>query len=146
MVNNSTNILDLEPSQAREFLMRGTSYCSVALPKYFKFDSLLTSVAEAVGNNTNPSDYCRKEIRKLDDVNYCLISNKDGKYAWRRFDLIHPLIYVLMVECITEEDSWKLICKRFQEFKNNNVGIKCVSLPVKPEETEKTSAAQVKQW
>jgi len=79
-------------------------------------------------------------------VNYCLIDNKDGKYAWRQFEIIHPLIYFYVVYCITRENSWETICTRFEEFQSNHCNIQCLSLPVKPTSTEKTSALQVQQW
>jgi hypothetical protein len=30
-------------------------------------------------------------------VNYKLFTNKDGQYAWRLFQLIHPVLYVDLV-------------------------------------------------
>lgn len=145
-MNKLPSILDLDGVQAREYLLRGASYCNVKLPPYFEFDTLLNSVAEAVGNHSRSDLYEREVIRGLDDVNYSLVSNKDGKYAWRRLDLIHPLMYVLLVNCVTEDESWKYIRHRFTEFWCDNDRIRCLSLPVKPQETEKADALQVTQW
>lgn len=145
-MNKLPSILDLDGVQAREYLLRGASYCAVKLPPYFEFDTLLNSVAEAVGNHSQSDLYEREVIRGLDDVNYSLVSNKDGKYAWRRFDLIHPIVYVLLVNCITESDSWEHIRHRFTEFWENDDQIRCVGLPVKPQGTEKADALQVTQW
>ena len=145
-MNKLPSILDLDGVQAREYLLRGASYCRVKLPPYFEFDTLLNRVAGAVGNYSQSDLYERKKIRDLEDVNYSLVSNKDGKYAWRRFDLIHPIVYVLLVNCITESDSWEHIRHRFTEFWCDNDRIRCLSLPVKPQETEKADALQVTQW
>lgn len=145
-MNKLPSILDLDGVQAREYLLRGASYCTVKLPPYFEFDTLLNRVAGAVGNYSQSDLYERKKIRDLEDVNYSLVSNKDGKYAWRRFDLIHPIVYVLLVNCITESDSWEHIRHRFTEFWCDNDRIRCLSLPVKPQETEKADALQVTQW
>jgi len=53
---------------------------------------------------------------------------------------------VYVVHCITQENSWETICTRFEEFQSNHCNIQCLSLPVKPTTTEKTSALQVQQW
>jgi hypothetical protein len=50
------------------------------------------------GNKDNneciyPSNY--------ENVNYKLFTNKDGQYAWRLFQLIHPVLYVDLVHKIT---------------------------------------------
>lgn len=148
-MNNSRNletILDLDGRQAREYLMKGTAYCTVKLPRYFDFDPLLNSVAQAVGNQTFCDLYKRETIRSRDDVNYRLFSNKDGKYAWRQLELIHPVLYVLLVNYITEDSSWEAIRQRFTEFREADYRIRCMSLPVAPKENEKAVARQVRKW
>ena len=126
--------------------MKGTAYCTVQLPRYFDFDPLLKSVTQAVGNHTSCDLYKHKTIRNLDDVNYRLISNKDGKYAWRQLELIHPVLYVLLVNCITEDSSWETIRQRFTEFHKVAFRIRCMSLPLAPKEDEKVLARQVRKW
>ena len=84
--------------------MKADSYCSVDLPPYFVFDNLIAKVHEQLDGKTlanlsnHPRDY--------DDVNYTILNNKDGKYAWRPFQLIHPALYVSLVHYMTEDAHW----------------------------------------
>ena len=42
---------------------------------------------------------------KKENVDYFIIHNKDGKYAWRPFELIHPILYVKLVNDICESKN-----------------------------------------
>ncbi|MCY3595235.1 MAG: RNA-directed DNA polymerase [Bacteroidetes bacterium] len=139
-------ILDLSATQARDYLMQGTAYCKIDLPPYFVFDSLLSSIAQSVGNRKWSDVYECQDVRSQDDVNYRLLSNKDGKYAWRQFELIHPVLYVLLVRGITASPSWEKICQQFRKFRQADDRIRCLSLPVVPQKTEKGKARQVYVW
>lgn len=55
--------------------------------------------------------------KERDDLNYTLIINKDGNYSWRPLVLLHPILYVDLVNCLTKEDHWEELKKRFSEFK-----------------------------
>lgn len=97
------SILALSHTEAREFLLKAESYSSVDMPPYFVFGDLIAQVHTQLDGKkvsdliSNPRDY--------DDVNYTILSNKDGKYAWRPFQLIHPVLYVSLVHFITEESN-----------------------------------------
>jgi hypothetical protein len=54
-----------------------------------------------------------------ENVNYKLFTNKDGQYAWRLFQLIHPVLYVDLVHKITQEENWETIKTAFERFKKN---------------------------
>ena len=139
-------ILDLTGAEAREYFLKESSYCDFKLPSYFTFDPLLKNIAETVPSHTQSDLYNRNLIRDIDDVNYRLFTNKDGKYAWRQLDLIHPLLYILLVNQITRDRSWEKILQRFAEFRQPDFPIQCVSIPVVPKEKEKPDALQVKTW
>ena len=64
----------------------------------------------------------------FEGVNYKLLNNKNGEYAWRLLQLIHPALYVALVHEITKEKNWKLILEKFKEFQKGVVN--CASLPV----------------
>jgi hypothetical protein len=121
------SILDLSSSEARSFLIKGKSYCEFDLPKYFIFDQLIIDVSREL-EGKNLSDFytqipklnengevqidnhgnekqCSDSPRNYDDVSYKLLNNKDGKYTWRPFQLIHPALYVSLVHKITEEEN-----------------------------------------
>ncbi|GAA6208537.1 hypothetical protein NBRC116601_18300 [Cognatishimia sp. WU-CL00825] len=71
--------------------------------------------------------------------------NKDGKYAWRPQQIIHPVIYVALVNAITEPEGWDLVRSKFSEFAQDP-RIECVSLPVESNNEQKDKAAQVFSW
>jgi len=143
MDDTRKSILNLTSSEVRDFLLKAESYCSVDLPPYFVFEDLITQVNTVLEGKKlndlikNPSDY--------EDVNYTILNNKDGKYAWRPFQLIHPVLYVSLVRLITEENNWNVITKRFSEFSKNKK-IRCLSIPVVSLSEEKNKAEQVSHW
>lgn len=143
-------ILEFTHSEAKEYFLKEESYFNFDLPKYFEFQSLIDKISARIeGRNlsdfynsftdaagktkpTYPSDF--------EDVNYQFLNNKDGKFAWRPFQLIHPALYVSLVHKITEEDNWEFIVDRFQEFRQNPQ-IECFSLPVESESEELSDKA-----
>ncbi|MCL2416859.1 MAG: RNA-directed DNA polymerase [Bacteroidales bacterium] len=118
-------ILELSHTDAREFFLKQESYSSVDLPKYFDFQPLLN----ALSRNGNIGNIALKNAKKLDDVNYKFLTNKDGKFAWRPIQLINPAIYVNLVNKITKEENWKHIASQFKKFQANEK-IKCSSIPI----------------
>lgn len=138
------SILDLTHGEARTFLLKPESYCSLDLPPYIVFGELINGV-HTVLDGKRLTDYRQSNPRDHDDVNYTILHNKDGKYAWRPFQLIHPALYVSLVHAITEEGNWKLIRDRFQQFATNDK-IRCLSLPVVSSSDEKDRAEQVSHW
>ena len=137
------SILALPHTEAREFLLKAESYCSIDLPPYFVFSELIKQVHVQLDGkkltevSNNP--------REFDDVNYTILNNKDGKYSWRPFQLIHPALYVSLVHCITDKDNWELLIERFKKFSENEK-IRCLSLPVVSQSDEKDKAEQVSHW
>lgn len=140
------NILELNHEDAKDFFLTGENYCRLELPKYFKFSDLLRAVSEKLGTS-NLSDYYsenRGRPESFEDVNYKIWNNKNGGYAWRLLQLIHPALYVAIVHEMTKEENWKSIVKRFGEFQEGVV--ECASLPVKSEEQESGKATQILTW
>lgn len=141
------NILELNHEDAKDFFLTGENYCRLELPKYFKFSDLLRAVSEKL-DTSNISDYYsedRVRPESFEDVNYKILNNKNGEYAWRLLQLIHPALYVAIVHEITKEENWKLIIERFGKFQGGIV--ECASLPVKKsEEQESGTVAQILTW
>ena len=137
-------IIELSGEEARAFFIKHESYCTIDLPDYFQFGGLLQGVAKVLEDNPL-SNAPRNKRRNHEGVNYQILGNKDGRYAWRPFDLIHPALYISLVTCITKQSNWELICKRFRDCRCNSK-IKCLSLPVESLTKEKDKAAQVSQW
>lgn len=150
------SILELSNVEAKEFFLKQESYCSIDFPIYFCFQPLLDAVSDEIDNKSISdfySTYFDKEKNKnrptvpcnYEGANYILLNNKDGKYAWRPTQLIHPAIYVDLVNKITSSDNWNFIVARFNEFSQNKQ-IHCLSIPVKSEDEKSDKAALIEQW
>ncbi|MBI5194181.1 MAG: hypothetical protein HZA08_12190 [Nitrospirae bacterium] len=124
----SRSIFELSCDEARSFFLKQESYCTIDLPPYFHFSKLLIGISKALEGKAL-SDLQNQKPRDLENVNHLILNNKDGRHAWRPLQLIHPVLYVSLVNRITEKDHWELICSRFAEFASNKK-IKCLSLPV----------------
>ncbi len=143
------NVLSLTEKEAREFFLKEESYYNFDLPPYFEFGDLLEDLAKHFGNKELTDFYSSsKSLRPhlLEDVNYKLISNKDGRYAWRPLQLIHPALYVYLVCLITKKTNWENIKKRFAELIKKSSGIECEGLPVVSTYYKKDKAAQIVHW
>ena len=142
-VPGSKSILELTAAEAQAFLLKPESYCSLDLPPYIRFDTLIEDVHKAL-KGKKLSDLSSKP-RDHDDVNYTILNNKDGKYAWRPFQLIHPALYVSLVHHLTTDANWQLVLDSFNNFSANSK-IQCLSLPVISLSNEKDKAEQVSHW
>jgi RNA-directed DNA polymerase len=129
--------------QARIFLMEPTSYCNIDLPSYFRFDAVLSKVAKVLSGK-KLCDLSSKP-RECEGVNHPLLSNKDGRHAWRPFQLIHPAMYVSLVETITAKDAWESIRNRFDEFQKLP-GFGCLSIPRRSTSKHTDKATQILNW
>jgi len=148
-------IIELNHTNARRFFLKEESYFNFDLPKYFVFKDLLKKISEELtgkqisdilGNITNNDNHVERTYpNKYEHVNYKILNNKDGKFAWRPFQLIHPVIYVSLVHNITEKGNWNVIVNRFGDFSNNHK-IKCYSIPLESEGGQSDKATNVNQW
>jgi hypothetical protein len=118
MNENSKSILELTHDEAQQYFLKQESYCNFDLPEYFQFENILSTVNTLL-NGKKLSDFRENNPRDYDDVNYKILNNKDGKYAWRPLQLINPMIYVSLVHRITEATYWQFIQDRFKKFKEN---------------------------
>jgi hypothetical protein len=124
------------------------------LTNYFEFEGLLTSLSQQIEGHELESFYRNKKANgnpakpfpsDIEDVNHTLLNNKDGKFSWRPFQLIHPFLYVAIVHKITNEQNWNLIKSRFEVFSNNN-RIQCHSLPKISETALSDKATSIINW
>ncbi len=136
-------VINLPHDEAKKFFLKNTSYFTSKLPDYINFENTLNNIDKVLEQtsfenckSSNPADF--------DKVNYCLLTNKDGKNAWRALELIHPLIYVSLVRLITDEKNWNLIQNKLSEFRGEY--IECCSQPEVSENDQSDTAAQVKKW
>lgn len=139
-------LTDLSNTEAKKFLLKSKGYAYFDLPPYFTFDAILSQVDKKI-QNKNISDFYVQDgnPKNYEDVNYKLLNNKDGKYDWRPFQLIHPALYVALVNTITRKENWKTILDRLDYFQKNNL-ITCMSMPVISEDKQSDQAKLVTQW
>lgn len=137
------SVLDMSASQARAFFLKPESYCRLDLPPYFDFRRLLRPVDKFL--KIKPLAGLKLKPREFEDVNYTIYSNKDGRYAWRPFQLIHPVIYVDLAHLMTESKPWAAIRSRFGEFAKDPK-IRCLSIPQESLTKKKDQGAQILHW
>ncbi len=148
-------ILDLNNTEARQFFLKEESYFNFDLPTYFVFENLLQAISVHIGGQdlrSLHSTYVNAQGRskrhspaEFEDVNYKFLNNKDGKFGWRPFQLIHPALYVSLVNKITERANWNLIVARFAQFQANP-NIRCYSIPLRSDDQQSDKATSVNQW
>ena len=137
-------VFDLSAEQARAFFMEPENYGSTELPQYFDFTGIL-SVAEENVAEALRSKKLLQSAKEYERVNYTLTSNKDGKYAWRPLQLIHPLLYATLVHEITIPDNWSILLDLFEKYKALP-SIECASYPVVKDKRKKQQADQILSW
>ncbi len=136
-------LIDLTNEEARAHFLKGSSYFNGDMPRYISFEPMLAEVA-AVLNGGIFNDFKATNPAKLPYVNYNFIANKDGKFAWRPYELMHPAIYVSLVNVICDEENWALIKARIAEFEKGVID--CCSAPVMSVDNQTDVATQIKSW
>lgn len=155
--NNKNNgilyksLLEMNNNETLNFFLKGDSYCNIELPNYFEFNRLLSSVKIFVFENNFSLLQGKKltksanEIKKKESVNYTICSNKNGRFEWRPFEIIHPILYVDLVRKITIPEYWMVLQKRFKKFQENKK-IECLSIPVKSVNNRSNKSSQILKW
>lgn len=150
-----TRVIDLNHSEARDFFLKEKSYFTFDLPSYFKFENLLQAVSSRIKGQDISIFYAtylnenKKTKSRLpsefEDVNYKFLNNRDGKFAWRPLQLVHPALYVSLVNIITELANWNKIVARFLKFQANQ-NIRCYSIPLRSDDQLSDKASLISQW
>lgn len=136
-------LIDLSNEEARRHFLKGSSYFNQDMPSYISFEPILTDVAAVLSGESyaafksaNPNDF--------QGVNYNFLANKDGKFAWRPLELIHPAIYISLINSICDPDKWMHIQKRYSDFETG--AVECCSAPVMSLDNQTDVAAQIRSW
>ncbi|MEW6167776.1 MAG: RNA-directed DNA polymerase [Pseudomonadota bacterium] len=137
------SVLDMSAKAARSFFLKPESYCRLDLPPYFDFRQVLRKVEKFL--TAQPLQNLKLKPRNCEGVNYTIYSNKDGRYAWRPFQLIHPVIYVHLVNVLTDPGAWAKVNSRFAEFAKIPK-IRCLSIPQESLTKRKDQGAQILHW
>ncbi len=136
-------LIDLSNEEAKAHFLKGSSYFNGDFPRYISFEPMLADVSDVLNGGTF-SQFIATNPAELPDVNYSFIANKDGKFAWRPYELMHPAIYVSLVNLICEEENWLLFQLRIAEFEDGVID--CCSTPVMSVDHQSDVAAQIKNW
>jgi len=141
-----TTIVKLNHDKARKYFLQSENYCNVDFPKYVNFQSLLNEVDKKIGSGQLSSWY-DAALKPQDDekVNYRLLGNKDNNYGWRPYELINPALYVDLVHLITEQQNWKELAKRFDDFSTKNL-VTCCSMPMVKHAKKTQRGTQILAW
>lgn len=140
-------VLELTHQKALKFFMDAENYCSLSLPVYFNFQPVLDYVQKMVGKSD--LDSCLKTAKvypsNFDGVNYKMLINKDGRYAFRPLQIANPFLYYLLVRNITTKSNWDTIKRRFQDFKDEHIEVS--SIPgLKGKEDKTLVGATISNW
>jgi hypothetical protein len=143
---SSNPITNLTCAAAKRFFLDVRSYCNFPLPAYFNFRPILDALdrkltdkklSDFYASNQKPSD--------AEGVNRLILNNKDGKYSWRPYSLIHPASYVSLAHLLTDDANWSLILGRFKDFQKDP-RIRCCSIPVKSFSKQSNQAENIINW
>jgi RNA-directed DNA polymerase len=147
---SSRRIIGLTGLEAKKYFQKDRSYINFEVPPYFHFDELLLFSAAAIGKRQLNS-ICKKGSNKkplspknFEGVNYTVLTNKDGAYSWRPLQLIHPVLYIDLINTICESSNWAEIQARFKEFSKGYV--RCISIPRESLTDDSDTATQVADW
>lgn len=140
------SILSMSSNAAKKYLLKSESFSNVELPIYYNFDNIISYILKLT-EGKNMSDFYNDQIKPqdLDNVNYTIVKNKNGKYDWRPIELIHPFLYIQLVQEITLKENWKFIKNRFKQFRNNE-RINCYSIPGESSTKKHDKKSNIYNW
>src|SRR5690625_1489551 len=136
-------LVELSNEEAKKHFLKESSYFNGDFPSYLSFEPILNDV-ESVLNGGNYAEFKSESPNNFPNVNYNFVANKDGRFAWRPYELIHPVIYVSLVNVITEPNHWDLIPKRFAESEGG--AVECSSGPRRSTENDTDVATRTTSW
>jgi len=138
-------IIELSANEAASYFLKGSSYFNGDFPNYISFQPILESVSALLKGNTYHS-FMAEAVKPddLSDVNYSFVANKDGRLAWRPYELLHPAVYVSLVNVICLAENWQTISERFAAFRKARVI--CCSVPAVSSDQQSDQATQVHSW
>ena len=136
-------ILDASNDEAKKHFLKGSSYFNGDFPSYISFEPILKATDAALSGKSY-ANFKSDNPEKYPDVNYSFVTNKDGRFSWRPYELMHPAIYVSLVNLICEPDNWKLIVAKLKSFEGGAVS--CCSAPVMSADIQSDKATQIRSW
>ena len=140
-------IIEMKCKEVKKFLLKDSSYFNLELSPYYIFNDLLKKIDDNIKDKKKLGDLCIDKIRPNDyeDVNYKLFHNKDGKFDWRPMELINPILYVYLVNLISEHNNWEELKELFKKFQENEKII-CCSIPVESDDKDSDKKEAILNW
>ena len=126
-------ITQMTNEEAREFFLKPSSYMTLNFPVYYSFDYLLKYGINLLGMDTLDDKgeqlLQEKKYSSLSDINYIFHLNK-SKESYRPIIIIHPLLYVDLVNLLTKKNNWDYLINRYKKLDNiSKKKIICESIP-----------------
>lgn len=138
-------VINMNEKEARNFFLKPESYFNLEMPEYFNFGNIINDTLKKIGTEKDFKKFKCGNPRDYETINYKMICNKDGKYGWRPFEIIHPLKYIELVNLITQRDFWTFIKNRFKSFSKNKK-IQCCSIPVESPSKKYDKKSSILTW
>ena len=136
-------MLSLDSREAKKYFMEAANYFTVPLPPYFDFGAILKRTEDTLRGHALEEFYSEMRPESVRGVNYSISASKDGGYAWRTFQLIHPAVYVELTRLVTE--NWDFIQERFRLYQAQSA-VLCVSVGPGAESGRNTTASSILKW
>lgn len=145
-----TLVTDMTHLEAKKYFRESKHYVSFDLPPYFSFDDVLL-YANSMLIKMSLKDICIKDSKgkprypgDYQGVNCVILGNKDGGFAWRPMQIIHPVLYGDLVNIMTAKNAWKEVTNLFEQRDQSSV--ECISIPLQSHTDESNRAVQVSNW
>ena len=136
-------LVDVSAAEAKAHFLKGSSYFNGDFPDYISFEPILDEVSKVLGDDSYKA-FKSDWPDRFSDVNYNFVANKDGRFAWRPYELVHPAIYVSLVNLICAPENWAQITARLAALEGGVVD--CCSSPMMSVDGQSDQAAQVTNW
>lgn len=130
---NRRSILEMSSIEARKYFLKPENYFTLNLPSYINLEALINQ-ADEILKESKLDDLLDNGSQKIkysnfSNINYTIQTNKTVN-TYRPISLIHPILYVDLVNDITEEKNWEVLVSRLKELIDHVLpSIKCTSLP-----------------
>jgi RNA-directed DNA polymerase len=136
-------VIDATAEEARAHFLQDAVYFGNDMPPYMSFQAVLKAAARHAGN-VIAIHSARQDASRSVGVNYQLLANKDGRFDWRPYELIHPILYAGLIDLICDPSAWRELQARFEEFEGSFV--ECCSSPLCRTEGKSVNGSQVRSW
>lgn len=139
------SLIDLSVDEAKAHFLKGSSYFNGDFPEYISFEPMLQEVSRVLGGGAY-SDFKKDKVhpKHLMGVNYSFVANKDGRFAWRPYELMHPVLYVSLVNLLCTDENWPFVTERLRSFQKG--AVTCCSLPMVSTDHQSDTATQITSW